>query len=265
MKLSGIVFNRTSLSFEDCQRVTIDNCTFRDGLEVLSVYLQNVSTFHLDITGYSLFQNNSLCLMILFQENVRNNSRFVTVNISNTNFIRNGYHFEPRRRYHRGGLKILSKERNAIKMEHINISCNGVKFEDNNGFFIDLYVPNVLTNETYKDLNLTFNKSPGYTNTLYYSKAKKTHVKFIALKCSCNPSLRCIKIQSDKVEVDIQGSLFNNTFQALYLDSRICASLRIFRSRFIKIINAASDGPLFATSLRGFLKINITSVLFRTC
>ena len=85
------------------------------------------------------------------------------------------------------------------------------------------------------------------------------------MKCSCNPSLRCIKIQSDKVEVDIQGSLFNNTFQALYLDSRICASLRIFRSRFIKISNEASDGPLFATSSRGFLKINITSVLFRTC
>ena len=76
---------------------------------------------------------------------------------------------------------------------------------------------------------------------------------------------KSIKIQSDKVEVDIQGSLFNNIFQALYLDSRICASLRIFRSRFIKIINEDSDGPLFATSSRGFLKINITSVLFRTC
>ena len=72
------------------------------------------------------------------------------------------------------------------------------------------------------------------------------------------------KIQSDKVEVDIQGSLFNNIFQALYLDSRIRASLRIFRSRFTQI-SAASDGSLFATSSRGFLKINITSVLFRTC
>ena len=262
VKLSGIVFKRTSLSFEDCQRVTIDNCTFRDGSEVLNVYLQNVSTFQLDITGYSLFQNNSLCLMLLFQENVRNKSRFVTVNINNTNFIRNGYHFESP--FHRGGLQILSKERNAIKMEHINISCNGVKFVHNTGFFIDLYVPNVLTNETYKDLNLTFNKSPRYTNTLYYSIAKKPHVKFIALQCSSNPSSRCIKIRSDKAEVDIQGSLFNNIFQALYLDSRICASLRIFRSRFITI-NAASDGSLFATSSRGFLRINITSVLFRTC
>ena len=149
MKLSGIVFSRTSLSFEDCQRVTIDNCTFRNGLEVLNVYLQNVSIFQLDITGYSLFQNNSLSLMLLFQENVRNKSRFVTVNINNTNFIRNGYHFEPRRPFHRGGLKISSKERNAIKMEHINIACNGVKFVNNTGFFINLYVPNVLTNETY--------------------------------------------------------------------------------------------------------------------
>ena len=75
---------------------------------------------------------------------------------------------------------------------------------------------------------------------------------------------KSIKIQSDKVEVDIQGSLFNNIFQALYLDSRIRASLRIFRSRFIQI-SAASDGSLFATSSRGFLRINITSVLFRTC
>ena len=149
VKLSGIVFKRTSLSFEDCQRVTIDNCTFRNGLEVLNVYLQNVSIFQLDITGYSLFQNNSLSLMLLFQENVRNKSRFVTVNINNTNFIRNGYHFEPRRPFHREGLKISSKERNAIKMEHINIACNGVKFVNNTGFFINLYVPNVLTNETY--------------------------------------------------------------------------------------------------------------------
>ena len=149
VKLVGVVFRRTSLTFEDCRRATIVNCTFSFSPEVLSVFLQNVTTFQLDITGYSLFHNNSLCLMFRFLENVGNISRFVTVNVTDSYFTKNGFpsHGKLRRTY-RGGIKMVSEEKRASKLEYINIFCNNVNYAGNFGSFLDLSVPNAQTRDT---------------------------------------------------------------------------------------------------------------------
>ena len=202
VKLAGVVFRRTSLSFEDCRRVTIVNCTFSFSPEVLSVFLQNVTTFQLDITGYSLFHKNLLCLMLRFLENVRNISRFVTVNVTDSFFTKNGFlsHGKLWRTY-RGGLKMVSEEKRASKLEYINIFCNNVNYAANFGSFLDLSVPNAQTKETHKDVNLAFNKAPSGV-PLYFSKAKETCAIFKGLRCVSNPTSGCIRIHSDQAEVD---------------------------------------------------------------
>ena len=263
VKLLGIVFTQTSLTFEDCGRVTLVNCTFGDASEVLRVHLQNITTFRLDITGRSFFHNNSLCLMLLFLTNIRNKSRFVTVSVSHTYFSRNGFHFE-RKPVHIGGLKMISNQTTATEMEYINISCNNVEYVDNFGSFLHLDVPNLLTKETYEHLNFNSNNLQPAGNNLYFSNVKETNVIFKGLRCARNPSSCCIRIQSNMAAVDIQGSLFDDIFQALYLESKISASLRMFSS-VIKNNSADAGTALFATSPKGFLKINITNTLFSNC
>ena len=263
VKLSGIVFAQTYLAFEDCARVTLVNCTFGDSSEVLRVHLQNITTFRLDITGHSFFHNNSLCLMLLFLTNVRNKSRFVTVSVRDTYFSRNGFHFE-RQRVHIGGLKMISNQTTATKMEFINISCSNVEYVDNFGSFLHLDVPNMLTKETYEDLNFNSNNLQPTGNNLYFSNVKETKVIFKGLRCARNPSSCCIRIQSNTATVDIQSSLFDDIFQALYLESKIGASLRILSS-VIKNNSVGAGCALFATSPKGVLKINFTNTLFSNC
>ena len=260
VKLSGIVFTQTPLTFEDCECVALANCTFGGASEVLRVYLQNITTFQLDITGHSFFHNNSLCLMLLFQKNIRNKSRFVAVNISDTYFTMNGYGLA-----HVGGLKMVSKEKKASQiMEYMNISGNNVEYVNNFGSFLHLDVPNVLTKEKYEDLNFNSNNLQPAGNNLYFSNVKETNAIFKGLRCARNPSSCCIRIQSNIAAVDIQGSIFDDIFQALYLESKINASLRIFSS-VIKNNSADAGAALFATSPKGFLKINITNTLFSNC
>ena len=260
VKLSGIVFTQTSLTFEDCEYVALANCTFGGASEVLRVYLQKITTFQLDITGHSFFHNNSLCLMLLFLRNIRNKSRFVAVNISDTYFTMNGYG-----RAHIGGLKMVSKGKKASQIiEYMNISCNNVEYVNNFGSFLHLEVPNVLTKETYEDLNFDSNNLQPAGNNLYFSNVKETNAVFKGLRCARNPSSCCIRIQSNIAAVDIQGSIFDDIFQALHLDSKITASLRILSS-VIKNNSVGADCALFNKSPQGVLKINITKTLFSNC
>ena len=264
VKLSGIVFTQKSLTFEDCKCVRLVNCTFGGAAELLRVYLQNITTFQLDITGHSFFQNNSLCFMLLFLQNIRNKSRFVTVNMSDTYFTMNGVDIE-QQLAHTGGLKMVSKEKKASQIiEYMNISCNNVEYVNNFGSFLHLDVPNVLTKETYEHLNFNSNNLQPAGNNLYFSNVKETNVIFKGLRCARNPSSCCIRIQSNKAAVDIQSSLFEGIFQAMYLESKINASLRIFGS-VIKNNSADAGAALFATSPKGFLKINFTNTLFSNC
>ena len=263
LKLSGIIFCRTPLTFEDCGHVVLHNCSFRNTPVALNVQIQNITTFRLDMQGFSFFHNNSQCITLFFLENIRNISRHVTLNISDTYFTKNGFYGGSRMR--RGGLRMASNERNPTGLENITISCNNVKYIDNFGSFMDLYVPNAATNETYRGVELTSNiKMVKMVYTLYTSDAREPNIKFIGLRCIKNPSVRCIRIYSDAAEVEIHESFFTELFQALFLESSIRASLRIVNSTFKKN-NADAGGSFFATSPRGHLKISLTNVFFSDC
>lgn len=206
VKLSEIIFWQTSLFFQDCQKITIVNCTFREATVAINVQLQNLTTFYLDISGDSLFHNNSLCIDLLFLENVMNRERQITVNMNDVRFERNGFHGGPHRGIHRGGLRFASKERSGTFLEQINVSCNNVKYVDSNGSLVDIYVANASTKEIYTHVELVSNDRTPYS--LYFSNAKQLNVQFIRLRCLFNPSTRCIRIQSNKAEVKIYHSLF---------------------------------------------------------
>ena len=90
---------------------------------------------------------------------------------------------------------------------------------NNNGYFVNTDLPAATTNEVYSDVTLMNNtvhqmvRSSGrgtYTTveSLYTSRARKSHTAFTNLRCSHNHFLRCIRIQSAEAKVEIYNSSF---------------------------------------------------------
>ena len=269
-ELSGIAFWQTPLSFEDCHFVRLLNCSFRDSFSPLRVQIENITAFQMDVQDFSFFKNNSQCVEVYLLNNSRNRSRIVTVNIKDTQFMGNG--FNGGARTHRGGIKIASNEKYPIKSVtavHIKVFCTSVKYINNLGPFIALFVPNAVTKEIYEHVELKDNKFMKYT---LYSvlDARDAHVKFTDFQCVQNPSAGCISIQSNKAAVEIHDSLFykqnvmDRAGGSLFLEANISASLKILNSKFINS-SAFAGGSLFANTRRGFLKINVTNVIFTYC
>ena len=166
----------------------------------------------------------------------------------------------------KGGVRIATSEKypaNSVAVQII-VACTNVSYVGNYGPFMDLFIPNGVTNERYKNVELKCNR--GRINPLYFSTVRESHVKFMAFQCINNPS-RCIGIQSGKADVEIQSSSFNkHTVKkgrgaGLFLEASISAFLTIFNSTF-KNNKALAGGSLFANSPRGLLTISLTSVLF---
>ena len=279
-ELSGIAFWQTPLTFEKCHHVKIVNCSFHNAPRALSIRIRNITTFRLDIQGFSSFHNNSHCIHLILLENVGNKSRrFVNINISGTHFILNGLH--GLQRSERGVMKISSKEDKTLKQVEIDIFCEKVKCAKNQGPFINLNVSTAVTNETYKDVELSFNKLPSWkdpldrkqkltVHSLYFSHAKKTRAKFVKVECYHNPSVQCIKVQSDEADIDIQDSYFHkqSTLQragsCLSLEADFRASLRILNTTFWKN-EADAGGSIYVDSPGGFVDVNFTNVRFSKC
>ena len=110
-------------------------------------------------------------------------------------------------------------------------------------------------------------KARHVVNSLYNSNTKKTRVKSSNLRCSHNNISRCIKIQSENAQVEIQNSSFvgqqllNERGGALFINSTVRESVTIFNSRFRSNI-AKGGGALFAHSKMGTLMLNIANVNF---
>ncbi|XP_078370493.1 uncharacterized protein LOC144654276 [Oculina patagonica] len=279
-ELSGIAFWQTPLTFENCHHVKIVNCSFHNAPRALGILIQNMTTFRLDIQGFSFFRNNSHCIHVLLLDNFGNKSRrFVGININDTNFKQNGLYSV--QRFERGIIKIVSSKHKVLKQIDIYVFCEKVKCVKNQGPFMNLRALTAVTNETYKDVELSFNRLPTWKDSLnrkpkhtvpsvYFSQARKTRAKFVNLKCKNNTSVQCIKVQSDETEIDIQDSYFYNQStmkragSCLSLEAFIGASLRILNTTFWKN-EAEEGGSLSINSPGGFLCINLTNVKFSKC
>ena len=262
--LSGIVFWQTPLAFHDCHLVKIVNCTFQQSPAALSIQIASITTFQLEIQGHSYFHENLHGVEVLLVNNSGNGSQVLNINVSDTHFSENAYDGGPRT--HKRGVRIATSKKYPAKSvaTQIVVSCTNVSYVRNHGPFMDLFVPNGVTNEGYKNVELKCNR--GKREPLYISTVRESHAKFMAFHCVNNPS-RCIEIQSEKADVEIQSSSFDKVIvekgkgAGLFLEASISAFLKIFNSTF-KNNHALAGGSLFANTPRGSLTISLTSVLF---
>ncbi|XP_078370360.1 uncharacterized protein LOC144654136 [Oculina patagonica] len=214
--LSGIVFRQTPLMFQDCEILTITNCSFEDASIALSSFIRNNDRMHLNIHRSSFFKTNLSCVEITLESDAVVKDQFLSINISETKFSENGIH-NPR--FARGVVTIQS-ETTLPSSIHVQISCFNVTSVKNYGYFVNLDLPSAVTSEVYNDVRLfnnticnLFKASPirnthHVVNSLYNSNTKRTRVEFRNLRCSHNHLLRCIKIQSKEAQVEIQNSSF---------------------------------------------------------
>ena len=279
LEVSGIAFWTTPLNFEDWHLVKIINCSFHNTPRALSIQIHNIITFRLDIEGFSSFHNNSQCIKLLLLDYIGNKSRLISINISGTHFKQNGLYGV--QLSERGVMKIASSDQKALNQVDIHVFCEKVKCYKNQGPFVNLNVSTAITNETYKDLELSFNKLPSWkysldkkpklaAYSLHFSHARKTQAKFVNLKCRNYPSVQCIKTQSDEADVDIQGAYFHKqstmktSGSCISIEADIRASLRILNSAFNEN-EAEAGGSLFVDSPDGFLYVNLANVKFTKC
>ncbi|PFX17578.1 hypothetical protein AWC38_SpisGene18099 [Stylophora pistillata] len=273
LEFSGITFQQTPLNCNDCQRITIHNCSFHNALRALAINIQNITDFYLEIQGNSTFRNNSQCINVLLLNNTKVKSRDVTIKIKDAVFEKNGV----RRRYTETGVvKIRSVAGKGSCPVYIGIVCRKVKSSYNKGQFLDLNVSSAITNETFKDIEVHDNgnyqnKFKKIVQGLYFSKARETKAKFISMSFHDNPSVQCIVVQSDKAEIVIQDSSFERQLalpkslgSCLSLVASISASVRIVNSNFY-LNEAGTGGSLFINSPNGSLAIALTNVTFRQC
>ena len=268
--LSGIDFQQTPLNCNDCQRITIHNCSFHNTSRALAIKIQNTTSFQLDIKGNSTFRNNSQCINVLLLNNIRGKSRDVTLNIKDTEFERNGLYWHG---IGRDIIIISSYAKKGSSPVYIHIFFCRVKSSYNEGPFLHLDVSNAITNETFVDVDLHHHgKRRGKRNRhLYFSHAKETKAKFISLTCHNNPKKQCIVVQSDWANIVIQNSTFyNQSVDSKYSGS--CLSLAVSINASLRIVNsnfhnneAGAGGSIFANSKHGFLKFDLTNVTFSKC
>ena len=282
-ELKGIDFRQTPFTCRDCHHAIIHNCSFRDALRAFSIEIQNITSFQIDVQGNSTFHNNSQCFNLLLLDNTGEKNLFVAVNITDAKFERNGFYGY--QRSERGVMKIKSAgNKELTEAVYIYIFCSKVKCFNNLGPFINVNVSTAVTNETYKDVELHHNglpswdysldlkpKSTPHVHSVYFSHAKETRAKFIALNCHDNPSVHCIKVESSRADIDIQDSHFRNQHvkkhragSCLSLEGNVSASLTIVNSRFHKN-EASAGGSLFADSPHGFLTLDLVNVTFSEC
>ena len=273
---SGIVFRQTPLMFQDCEMLTISNCSFEDASIALSILFINNGGMHLNIQRSSFFKNNTSCVEItLKRSDALVNDQFVTININETKFSENGFH---KQRFARGVMTVQS-ETTLHSNIHVQISCFNIISVKNYGHFVNLDLPSAVTSEVYNDVRLfnntisdLFKASTGREarHSLYSSNTKKTRVKFSNLRCSHNHLLRCIKVHSEEAQVVIQSSSFvgqrltKERGGAIFFNSTVRGSVAILNSTFRRNI-AKGGGALFAHSKSGTLRLTITNVNFTEC
>lgn len=271
--LSGLVLWQTPVVVQDCD-LKILNCFFQHASTVLSVHITNHKSRYLNIPGSAFFKNNASCVEIIFHNDARDQGQFLIIDISKTKFVENGFH---KRRSASGVVTIQSQTTQSSSI-NVQISCFNVISVKNYGYFINLDLPFALTDEVYNDVRLFNNivkasadeKTRHVVNSLYNSNIKKTRVKFNNLRSSHNYLLRCIRINSEEAQVEIQSSLFigqrltNERGGAMFFNATARGAVVIFNSRFRRNI-AKGGGALFAHSKNGTLTLNITKVYFTEC
>ena len=159
--LSGINFQQTPLSFQDCN-LKIFNCSFQDASSALRIHIRNSPSIHLNIRGSSFFKNNPSCVEIILHNDARDQDQLLVINISKTKFLENGLPVN-KQRFASGIVTIQSQTMQTSRI-HVQISCFNITSFRNYGYFINLDLPSAVTSEVYHDVKLFNNTISGMVN-----------------------------------------------------------------------------------------------------
>ena len=279
--LTGIAFEHAPLVFDDCYKIQLIKCSFKNAGKsaAVSVSTQNIPTLYLQIQGPSLFLNNQQCIKV----RVRNKRRFsLTLVVNNTIFQENGLQSNQSTRAVIS-IRTNSKSNSSVQT-NINILVNKVTSVENKARFMLLDVPTANTKEVYSHVILlnnnlrssnTTNSARRFMDSMYISQVRKTDTIFHHFLCGNNSNdlaLRCIKISSSKAKVKIENSSFvGQTVKkgkggALSLECKLSASLVITNTTFERNKAYSGGGAISFNSVNGYLlRLELTNVNFSEC
>ena len=279
--LSGITFEHAPLVFDDCYKIQLINCSYKNAGKraAVSVWRQNIPTVHLHIQGPSLFLNNQRCIEVW----IRNKRRFsLTLRVNNTIFQENGL------QSNQSTAAVISIrtniKSNSSVQTNINISVNKVTSVENKALFMLLVVPTATTKEVYSHVKLlnnnlrssnTANSARRFQDSMYISQVRKTaDTRFQHILCANNSNdlaLRCIKISSSEAKVKIENSSFvGQTVKkgkggALSIECKLTASLVVKNTIFERNKAYSGGGAISFNTVKGNLRLELTNVNFSEC
>ncbi|CAH3113744.1 unnamed protein product, partial [Pocillopora meandrina] len=220
--LSGIVFQKTPLTFQDSDNLTISSCSFKESFTAVSVYAKSNSVIRINIDGFSSFENNTSCLDVIWRNPSQVGDRAIFIDMKHIMFTGNGLGKQLAR-----GLVTIKSELEQPPRLHVQISCLHVTATKNHGYFVNLNLSEAVTSEMYTDVVLVNN-----TVTEPSSGGKRYDT-------------------SKESQVEIQNSSFielqipNERGGAIFFNSTLRGSLTLFNNMFYRII-AKGGGALFA-------------------
>ena len=270
ISLSGLSFSKTTLKFIDCGDVEIIDCTLqkrhsdktaRESAVVIRV--QNISKVNITIRD-SVFQNNSLCVRIYFEQQSLKKDRLFSLNVTKTKFLENGFHTQSPKR---GAIVFSTNEamKKSSQIIYLQIKMNDVLCVGGGGHFLDVELPTAITKEAYHNINLERNHFMT-SRSLYYSKVRMATVAFVGLQCVNNSAVTCITVQSftnanRTIDLKVNGSRFydnktNRTVLAATLrvtgTTTQSGTINIFNTSFVRSSEVAVRlTPNFNVCLEG--------------
>ena len=279
IRLTGIAFKNTPVTFDDCSQVQFINCSHQNTQKAIIVVTKTVPTLHIDIQGSSFFQNNQQCVEILLKNG---SGHFLVINIGKSRFQENGILDMDGQAPVKALISIATDVKTPSKSTHVQISCHNVTIVENRGPFLILDLASALTKEMYSHVKILNNnlttpsdeENKRFSDGMYISRARKTDVRFANFVCannSNNLALRCIKISSYEARVDIDDSSFVGhkvacgKGGAVFVDCKLHASLVIKHTAFEKNRASFGGGAVFLDTVKGNLRLNLTNVNFSNC
>ena len=221
--LSGLSFSKTNLTFMDCSYVEIINCTVRERHSdktaresAVVIRVQKSSKVNVTIRD-SVFQNNTLCVRVYFEQRSLKKDRLFSLNVTKTKFLENGFHTQSPER----GAIVFSTNTKTLKKSsqtiYLQITMNEVHCIGGGGHFLDVELPTAVTKEAYYNINLERNHFMT-SRSLYYSNVSMATVAFVGLQCVNNSAGRCITVQSftnanRTIDLKVNGSRFYDNKQ----------------------------------------------------
>ena len=209
IKLTGIAFFGTPLKFQDCSNISLINCSLQNTQEAVSVRVAKSLNASLTIRG-SLFQNNSLCVEIHFEQGSGADMEF-SLHLNDTKILKNGLNVKSPETT--GGVKLWNETGFSSKIS-LRLTADKIVCAANKGHFLFADLPTAVTIETYNSIYLDRNHY-FWSRSLYYSNVEMANVVFVRLQCTNNYQVTCLIIHSRKNEtLDVRVSesrFFNNS------------------------------------------------------